>query len=281
MADTTTTNYVMVKPEVGASNDSWGTKTNGNWDIADVRLKVTFDLANAAMPKAGGAFTAGITGTSAGFSGAVSGASGAFTGAVTGATGTFSGALSSASIASTGAITQGGSQVWHAGNLDPSLKANLASPALTGTPIAPTATGGTNTTQLATTAFVRSEVAALVAGSPGALDTLNELAAALGNDPSFAATIATALGGKQASLGFTPANKAGDTFSAAFGRDAGFTLDITSGNPRLNFDTGDYIQYDRTANKLTLVIGSTAIFSIDSSGNVKTKGDFAGGQTSV
>jgi hypothetical protein len=38
------------------------------------------------------------------------------------------------------------------------LKANLASPALTGTPTAPTATAGTNTTQVATTAFVKSEI---------------------------------------------------------------------------------------------------------------------------
>lgn len=38
------------------------------------------------------------------------------------------------------------------------LKADLASPTFTGTPAAPTATAGTNTTQLATTAFVTSAV---------------------------------------------------------------------------------------------------------------------------
>lgn len=75
--------------------------------------------------------------------------------------------------------------------------APLDSPALTGTPTAPTATAGTNTTQLATTAFVRAEVASLVASAPGALDTLDELAAALGDDPNFATTITTALAGKQ------------------------------------------------------------------------------------
>jgi hypothetical protein len=77
------------------------------------------------------------------------------------------------------------------------LKAPLANPALTGTPTAPTATAGTNTTQLATTAFVRGEVTALVAAAPTALDTLNELAAALGNDPNFATTITASLAGKQ------------------------------------------------------------------------------------
>jgi hypothetical protein len=75
-------------------------------------------------------------------------------------------------------------------------KAPLASPALTGTPTAPTAAAATNTTQIATTAFVRTEVANLVNGAPTALDTLNEFAAALGNDPSFATTTATALGNR-------------------------------------------------------------------------------------
>ncbi len=78
-------------------------------------------------------------------------------------------------------------------------KADLASPALTGTPTAPTAAAATNTTQIATTAFVRSEVAALIASSPAALDTLDELANALGDDPNFAATMATAIGLKEAS----------------------------------------------------------------------------------
>jgi len=74
------------------------------------------------------------------------------------------------------------------------LKAPLASPALTGTPTAPTATAATNTTQIATTAFVRTEVANLVASAPAALDTLDELAAALGDDANFATTTATAIG---------------------------------------------------------------------------------------
>lgn len=63
------------------------------------------------------------------------------------------------------------------------------SPALTGTPTAPTAVAGTSTNQLATTAFVASALAALVDSSPDALDTLNELAAALGDDPNFSATV--------------------------------------------------------------------------------------------
>lgn len=65
--------------------------------------------------------------------------------------------------------------------------------ALTGVPTAPTAAPGTNTTQLANTAFVQAAIAALVASSPAALDTLNELAAALGNDPNFATTVTNLL----------------------------------------------------------------------------------------
>ena len=78
------------------------------------------------------------------------------------------------------------------------LKANAANAALTGTPTAPTAAGGTNTTQIATTAFVAAAVAALVDGAPGAIDTLNELAAALGDDPNFATTVTNGLAGKLA-----------------------------------------------------------------------------------
>lgn len=75
--------------------------------------------------------------------------------------------------------------------------APLASPGLTGVPTAPTAAQTVNNTQLATTAFVKAALAALVASSPAALDTLNELAAALGNDPNFATTMTNALAGKQ------------------------------------------------------------------------------------
>ena len=75
-------------------------------------------------------------------------------------------------------------------------KAPLASPALTGTPTAPTATAGTNTTQVATTAFVKTAVDNLVSSAPAALDTLNELSAALGNDANFSTTVTNSLAAK-------------------------------------------------------------------------------------
>lgn len=75
--------------------------------------------------------------------------------------------------------------------------AKLDSPNFTGKPTAPTADQSSNDTQLATTAFVRSATAALVDSSPEALDTLAELAEALGNDPNFATTMLNKLAGKQ------------------------------------------------------------------------------------
>jgi len=73
-----------------------------------------------------------------------------------------------------------------------------ASPALTGTPTAPTAAAGTNSTQIATTAYVSTAVSNLVNGAGAALDTLAELAAALGNDASFSTTVSTNIAAKLA-----------------------------------------------------------------------------------
>ena len=70
------------------------------------------------------------------------------------------------------------------------------SPAFSGTPTVPTAPSGTNSTQIASTAFVRTEISNLIDSAPSTLDTLNELAAALGDDPNFATTIASGLGQK-------------------------------------------------------------------------------------
>lgn len=81
--------------------------------------------------------------------------------------------------------------------VDLSSKADLNSPTFTGTPLAPTANPGTNTTQIATTAFVSTAVSNLINGAPGALDTLDELAAALGDDSNFASTITNSLSQKQ------------------------------------------------------------------------------------
>jgi hypothetical protein len=70
----------------------------------------------------------------------------------------------------------------------------LASPAFTGTPTTPTVSTAADSLGIVNVTALRAAISALVASSPSTLDTLNELAAALGNDPSFATTVATQLG---------------------------------------------------------------------------------------
>jgi hypothetical protein len=115
--------------------------------------------------------------------------------------------------------------------------ARLAGPAFTGTPTAPTAAGGTNTTQLATTAFVQSAVNGIVNAAPGALDTLDELAAALGDDANFATTVTNSLAAKQA-INATVEDVAGTTYTLVAGDSgkikrftnaAGCTVTVNSG----------------------------------------------------
>jgi hypothetical protein len=299
MADTTTANYGLVKPEVGASNDTWGNKTNANWDVIDAPLKLAADQAAAAMPKGGGTFTGAVTfGGLANFTALNDGggnpiitfdagsdffgynrAGNYFDWYIAG-TSRMQLAVGGLSLQSNlqvgGSITTGGNGVWHAGNLTPGNYAPLASPVLTGAPTAPTAAPGTNTQQISTTAFVAAAIAALVNSAPGALDQLNELATALGNDPNFATTITNALAGKQALIGYTPANRAGDTFTGAVKRDALFALDLSGSNPQIVFDTSDSLIYDRAANKLLLVIAGATVASIDSTGTIRCTGNVIG-----
>ena len=66
-------------------------------------------------------------------------------------------------------------------------------------------------TGYATQSYVNTAISNLVDSAPGTLDTLNELAAALGDDPNFATTIAASIGGKQAQLNGTGFVKASGT----------------------------------------------------------------------
>ena len=81
-------------------------------------------------------------------------------------------------------------------NRDRTGYAPKASPEFTGFPTAPTANSGTNNTQIATTAFVKNAIAALVGSAPAALDTLEELARALAGDANLKATLLAEIGKK-------------------------------------------------------------------------------------
>lgn len=88
-----------------------------------------------------------------------------------------------------GELSWGGDVVWNAGNFDPGTKANKAT-TLAGYGI------GDAFTQAQTTAAIQAQIAALIGTAPGALDQLDELARAIGNDPNFSTTIINALAKK-------------------------------------------------------------------------------------
>lgn len=104
--------------------------------------------------------------------------------------------LSQSSAASTYLTQSNASSTYLSQSSASSTYAPLASPTFTGTPAAPTANAGTNTTQVATTAFVQAAISGVINGAPGALDTLKELADALGSDASFSTTVTNSLAGK-------------------------------------------------------------------------------------
>lgn len=87
----------------------------------------------------------------------------------------------------------------HIAAADPHTQyAPKASPTFTGTPTAPTPANSDNSKKLATTEFVAKALAALAGSAPETLDTLKELADALGNDPNFATTVLNKLAEKLA-----------------------------------------------------------------------------------
>jgi hypothetical protein len=154
MADTNTSNLNLVKPEIGASTDTWGTKTNNNWDGVDAVFKADGTGTSVGL-NVGSGKTAKVSGT-LNVTGSVTG------GVVATLTGTQT--LTNKTInLSNNTLTATSDQI-RAAVTDETGSGALVfatSPALAGTPTAPTAAAGTNTTQLATTAFVRTALQAL------------------------------------------------------------------------------------------------------------------------
>jgi hypothetical protein len=143
-----------------------------------------------------------------------------------------------------------------------------ANAVLTGIPQAPTAAPGTNNFQIATTGFVAAAIAHLVASAPTSLDTLQELATALGNDANFSATVTAALGVRlrfDATQGLTSGQQAQGRANLGLVTVAssGAYADLT-GTPSLgtaaakNVGTaaGNVVQLDATTGKLPAIDGS-------------------------
>ena len=197
-------------------------------------------------------------------------------------------------VGGTIAATDGNSTNWNTaygwGNHASQGYATLASPALTGTPTAPTATAGTNTTQIATTAFVGTAVSNLVDSSPGTLNTLNELAAALGDDENFSTTVTDSIA--------TKLPLAGGTMTGALNAGGGITgLTLSNGISGNNFnitgvnqltinDPGEGIVFGGGSTTMSLAIvddatdrilrysGTGAVFDVQ--GNITVSGTVDG-----
>jgi len=135
------------------------------------------------------------------------------------------------------------------------IYAPLNSPTLTGVPLAPTASSGTNTNQIASTAFVRTEISNLVASAPSTLDTLNELATALGNDANFSTTVTNSLAGK--------ANLSGASFTGSITSPSGnFTQSLLVNGTGVSLSGHTHTVFEATSNDV-----STTILNIKSQGS--------------
>ena len=177
--------------------------------------------------------------------------------------------------------------IWRAGNdgAGSGLDADLLD-GLQGAAYAKIADAATDTAkgvvELATSAETLTGTDATRAVTPaGFLSAFNSLLSSLGvwragNDGSGSGLDADLLDGQHASfftaiaarLGYTPANKAGDTFAGAIKRDATFFLDMAGANPQIALDGSDYILYDRSNNVLKVVIDSDQQFYITGAGVV-------------
>jgi hypothetical protein len=138
----------------------------------------------------GGASAQAITGTtitaSTGFTGDLTGnVTGNITGNVTGdITGNVTGDL-------TGNVTSAGTSSFNNVTIDGTLNMNAGT-----TATITNLTSPTNTNDAATKGYVDTSLANLIDSAPGTLDTLNELAAALGDDPNFSTTITNSIATK-------------------------------------------------------------------------------------
>lgn len=150
---------------------------------------------------------------------------------------------------------------------------NTASLTVSGETSVPTPSTTNNSKTIANTEFVHGVVSDLVNGAPDALDTLQELAKALGNDPNFSTTILNKIGEKESKADAQIEHKrlqdAIPTKVSQLTNDAGYITksDITEGS------TPDLTPYMKKEADSDLTMNNHAIYIGDSSINGST-GDF-------
>jgi len=194
------------------------------FDSSDYATAAQGTLATNALPKSGGAMTGAIT-TNSTFDGVDIATR---DGVLTTTTNTANAALPKAGGTMTGAIAMGTSKITGAGN--------------------PTANQ-----DVATKAYVDTEVAGVVDSAPAALNTLNELAAALGDDANFSTTVTNSIAAKLP--------KAGGTMTGAI---AMGTSKITGmGNPTAAQDAATKAYVDNNSNYSLPVATNSALGGIE------------------
>ncbi|EPI64921.1 phage tail protein [Salmonella enterica] len=145
------------------------------------------------------------------------------------------------------------------------------SPTLTGIPKVPTPAAGNSTKQIANTEFVASSIAAIVDSAPAALDTLNELAAALGNDPNFATTMINALAGKQP-LDNTLTNLSGKDVAGLLAYlGLGETINLATGAMQKDQNLNDVP--DKALARQSLQLGNSATLNVGTPPDTVAAGD--------
>lgn len=160
--------------------------------------------------------------------------------------------------------------------IDLKVKADVDSAVLTGTPVVPTPANNAQGNQIANVAYVKQKIAELINGSDASLDTLKELADALGNDPNFATTIMAAIGKKldatataQAALADGKGNNIAETYAtkAELNGEAGSLATVAkSGSYK------DLLDRPTIPDKTSQLTNDSRFVAADADGNVNLTG---------